>query len=122
MPPWATRPGTVWGGKEGEGEVWRGGEVREGKQRCLVVLPASSTATCCWMLSAHGSLIDPPILHPCNIERRFEDVAALIAFLVDTFTDAVADIQAAPEDEVPLQLPLGAGAFSSEAAQHMASC
>ncbi|KAL4457811.1 hypothetical protein ABPG75_012676 [Micractinium tetrahymenae] len=53
---------------------------------------------------------------------RFEDVAALLAFLSETYTDAsAASIQMSPEDEVPLQLP-GASAFPAAAAHHLASC
>lgn len=61
--------------------------------------------------------------HHCSstLQHRFEDCAALLAFLSDTYTDVVADVQTTPEDEVPLQLP-GAGAFASDAARHMASC
>lgn len=55
------------------------------------------------------------------LPHRFEDVAALLHFLSDTYTDAVADVTTAPEDVVEPQPP-GVDAFSSDVVRGMASC
>ena len=134
LPPWewavVQRCGGAAGGARNQRQVHARGAASAmlSMRRAACCLPHETDARCCTCCrpAADGSGLAGKRL-PMGALRaslghmsRFEDVAALLAFLSAHYTDAVAEVATAPTDDVPLQLP--GAAVSPAAVGAMASC